>query len=188
MAQKKLPKLESPTRRQLQVAAKTAAGAQALGELADRMLAESDTNAWRNVSEEHKEIICYRIRGGELLSTVCRSLGIDPGNIRNLAAMDDEFDQKLTNAYASGSHAQVERLYDIPYDKALSDARAKLLSDNIKWIAGRSNRKAWGEKVELTGHVATTVQMPSWLFGQIVEGQLTQQQPEADEPLPPQST
>ena len=138
MAQRKLPKLDEKSKRAIQDAAKTVEGAKALSALADKMLAESDTNAWRNISEQHKEIVLYRIRGGELLTTICKSLGLDPGNIRNLAAMDEDFDVRLASAYAHGQHAQVERLYALPYDTTLSDARAKLLSDNIKWIAGRS--------------------------------------------------
>lgn len=165
MAQKKLPPLDEPTKRQVQVAAKTAAGAKALAAIADQMLAESDTDAWRNVSEQHKEIILYRIRGGELLSTICNAISLDPGNIRNLAAMDEEFDKKLASAYAHGQHAQVERLYEIPYDATLSDARAKLLSDNIKWIAGRSNRKSYGDSMQLDQTVAVNVSMPSWTYG-----------------------
>jgi flagellar basal body rod protein FlgG len=70
MAQKKLPKLDQPSKKAIHDAAKTLAGSQALAELATRNLAESDTNAWRRVSQEHKEIICYRIRGGELLTAI----------------------------------------------------------------------------------------------------------------------
>ncbi len=165
MAQKKLPPLDAPTKRQVQVAAKTSAGAKALAELADKMLAESDTNAWRNVSEQHKELILYRIRGGELLSTICNAIGIDPGNVRNLAAMDEDFDKRLALAYQHSQHAQVERLYEIPHDTTLSDARAKLLSDNIKWIAARSNRKAWGDSLQVDQTGTVTINAPQWMYG-----------------------
>ncbi|WP_288484795.1 hypothetical protein [uncultured Novosphingobium sp.] len=182
MAQKKLPNLDEPSKRAVQCAAKTQAGAKALAELADRNLAESETEAWRNVSAVHKEIILYRIRGGELLTTICRSIGIDPGNIRNLAAMDDEFDKRLAAACEQGQHAWVEKLYQIPYDESLSDARVKLLSDNIKWIAGRSNRKAYGEhfKVDQTITVQP-VAMPDWSFGQVIEGTITKSDPDEAE-------
>lgn len=179
MAQKKLPKLDKPSKRAIHCAAKTEAGSKALAELADRNLAESDTNAWRKISQEHKEIICYRIRGGELLTSVCRSIGLDPGSVRNLAAMDEEFDLALAAACSQGQHAQVERLYEIPYDSTLNDARAKLLSDNIKWIAGRSNRKAYGEHVKVDQDITVQpVNMPNWTFGQTIEGEIVE--PESD--------
>lgn len=182
MAQKKLPKLDEPSKRAIQYAAKSVAGAQALGELADRNLAENDTTAWRSISEEHKEIILYRIRGGHLLSTVCREIGVDPGNIRNLAAMDDEFDLRLAAACEQGQHAQVERLYEIPYDTTLSDARAKLLSDNIKWVAARSNRKAFGEHMKVDQTVTVQpVSMPGWSFGQVIDVTPTEVDPDDDE-------
>ena len=165
MAQKKLTPLDEPSKRAIHYAAKTVEGSKALAELADRNLAESDTNAWRRVSEEHKEIICYRIRGGELLTTICRSIDLDPATIRNLAAMDEEFDKKLALSYAHGQHAQVEKLYQIPYDTTLSDMGKKLLSDNIKWIAGRSNRKSYGDNVQHDHAVAVNVSMPSWTYG-----------------------
>lgn len=181
MAQKKLPKLDEKSKRAVHCAARTVEGAKALGELADQMLAESDTNAWRNISEQHKEIVLYRIRGGELLTTICKSLGLDPGNIRNLAAMDEDFDHRLAASYAHGQHAQVERLYSLPYDTTLSDARAKLLSDNIKWIAGRSNRKAYGEHVKVEGTIGIQhVTMPDWSYGQSVEGQIISRDEDPD--------
>jgi hypothetical protein len=181
MGQKKLPKLDQPSKRAIQYAAKTLAGSQALAELATRNLAESDTNGWRNISQEHRELICYRIRGGELLTAICRSLNLDPGNIRNLAAMDEEFDHQLAAACSQGQHAQVERLYEIPYDTTLSDTRAKLLSDNIKWIAGRSNRKSYGEHIKVDQTVTVQpVQMPDWSFGQIIESQVILPEDDAD--------
>lgn len=173
MAQKKLPKLDEQSKRAVHCAAKTIEGSKTLAELADKNLVESDTNAWRVISEEHKEIILYRIRGGELLTGICKTIGINPGTVRNLAAMDKEFDIALAAACEQGQHAHVERLYQIPYDTTLSDARAKLLSDNIKWIAGRSNRKAFGETVTVDATVTVQpVQMPDWTFGAAIEGQV----------------
>lgn len=170
MAQKKLQKLDTQSKRAVHSAAKTQEGSKALADLATQNLAETDTTAWRKVSEEHKEIICYRIRGGELLSSVCRAIGIDPNVIRNLAALDEDFDQRLAAACAQGQHAQVERLYEIPYDDTLNDARAKLLSDNIKWIAGRSNRKAFGEHVKVDQNVTIQpVSIPDFAFGKIID-------------------
>lgn len=171
MAQKKLPKLDEQSKRAIQYAARTAESAKILSELADRNLAESDTNAWRKVSEEHKEIILYRIRGGHILSTVCREIGVDPATIRNLAAIDEEFDKRLAIASSHGQSAQVEKLYEIPYDTTLSDAAKKLLSDNIKWIAARSNRKAWGDSLQVDQNVAVSVSMPQWgLGGPVIDG------------------
>jgi hypothetical protein len=172
MAQKKLPPLDEPSKRAVHDRAKTLEGSKALAALADRNLAESDTNAWRRISEEHKEIICYRIRGGELLTTICRSIGLDPATIRNLAAMDEEFDTKLALSYAHGQHAQVEKLYEIPYDTTLSDTSKKLLSDNIKWIAGRSNRKAFGESVNVNQTGNITIAAPQWMFGAPISEQV----------------
>jgi len=165
MAQKRLTKLADESKRAIHCAARTAESAKALSQLADRNLAESDTNAWRRISEEHKEIILYRIRGGHILSTACREIGVDPATIRNLAAIDEEFDKRLALACAHGQSAQVEKLYEIPYDDTLSDAAKKLLSDNIKWIAARSNRKAWGDNVNLHQSGTITVNAPQWMFG-----------------------
>lgn len=182
MAQKKLPPLDQPSKRAVQYAAKTVAGSKALAELADRNLAESETDGWRKISEEHKEVILFRIRGGELLTTVCRSIGVDPGAVRNLAAMNDEFDKNLAAACAQGQHAQVERLYEIPYEDGLSDAMKKLLSDNIKWIAGRSNRKAYGESSSIDHNVTVQpVSMPNWSFGQVIDAKPIEDKTDPDD-------
>ena len=182
MAQKKLTPLDEPSKRAIHCAAKTVEGSKALAALADRNLAESETDAWRKISNEHKEIILFRIRGGELLSSVCRTIGLDPGSVRNLAAMDDEFDKNLAAACAQGQHAQVERLYEIPYEDGLSDAMKKLLSDNIKWIAGRSNRKAYGESSSIDHNVSVQpVAMPDWSFGQIIDAKAIEDESDPDE-------
>ncbi|WP_188063751.1 hypothetical protein [Sphingobium sp. KCTC 72723] len=181
MAQKKLTPLDEPSKRAIHCAAKTAEGSKVLAALADRNLAESEVDGWRKISLEHREIILFRIRGGELLTSVCRSIGVNPGSVRNLAAMDDEFDKNLAAACAQGQHAQVERLYEIPYEDGLSDAMKKLLSDNIKWIAARSNRKAYADSSSVDHNVTVQpVAMPDWSFGSI-PGTIIEDQSDPDE-------
>lgn len=49
------------------------------------------------------------------------------------------------------THERAEMLIDIP-DEYEDIARAKLKSDNIKWLISRQNRKDYGEKLDIHSH------------------------------------
>jgi hypothetical protein len=139
------------------------------------------TDRWRKLTEEHKEIVLYRLFGGETISAACRQMGIDVALINQAAYYDEEFGTRLAIARANGQATRIERLDEIPYDNTLSDARAKLLSDNLKWVASRADRKNWGEKLDITGKVESTMEMPDWMFGKIVEAEaLPKPDPESE--------
>lgn len=63
-----------------------------------------------------------------------------------------EKDQSLQDRYNSAvtaqTHALADQLLEIP-DTYEDTQRAKLKSDNIKWLISRRNRKAYGDKFEV---------------------------------------
>lgn len=116
-----------------------------LATVADKNLATTRAPA---ITMEQREALLVRIIGGEFLGSACSSIGLVPGNVRKLAFMDDDFNMKLTQAYAHGMYALAEELLDIPYDDTLSDANKRLKADNIKWLASRLNRQIFGDNVK----------------------------------------
>lgn len=118
---------------------------QTLATVADKNL----TATTKPITMEQREALLVRIIGGEFLGSACASIGLKAGNVRKLAFMDDEFNTRLTQAYAHGMYALAEELLDIPYDDSLSDAAKRLKSDNIKWLASRLNRNIFGDNVKI---------------------------------------
>ena len=113
------------------------------------------TDRWRTLTPEHRELVLYRVTGGETVVSICKQLSIEPGLIYMAAYLDEEFGQRLATARALGQHALVDRLLSIPSDETLSTERSKLLSDNIKWIAGRLNRPDYGDKLAIDARIQT---------------------------------
>jgi hypothetical protein len=109
----------------------------ALADISKQNLAISDTNSWRTISAEHRELVLVRCYGGETVSQICRDLGFEPGHIYQLAYMDDEFAQRLSLAREIGQHALVDKLLEIPFDKEMSHDDKKLYHKAITWTAAR---------------------------------------------------
>lgn len=171
MAQRKATPLTSKEREAATKKAKRAQGLKDISDLADANLATRPTEHWRKVTPEHKEVILYRCRAGDTVQTICNEMGISKGLVYSLAHFDEEFGRRMAEARIIGSYALRDAVLHIHEETDLSDARAKLKSDNYKWLLARENRQHYGEKLELTGKVESQVALPDWMFGQIIEGE-----------------
>ncbi len=149
---------------------------------ADKKLALKPTESWRSLTAEVKEVILYRLYGGDTVKSVCELLDISPGLINMAAYQDpDGFGKELAIARANGSFTQADMLLDIPYDDTMSSSDKKLLSDNIKYFISRMNRDAWGEHIKVDQNVTVQpVQMPDWSWGQTIEGQVISRDTDPD--------
>ncbi|MGK2911247.1 MAG: hypothetical protein ACSLE1_15810 [Sphingobium sp.] len=160
MAQKKLPHIDEPSKRALIDKAKRNSAVQELARVADQALAMDSTTAWRTLSAEHCEIVLYRVSGGASITQITEEMGLDPGLIHVHAYIDQEFGHRLAMACEIGMHPLVDRLLTIPTDETLTSEQRRLLSDNIKWIASRVNRKAYSDRLQVDLRQATTYILP----------------------------
>lgn len=97
----------------------------------------------------HKEEILRRVALGERTSRVLDSLGVHDMQLKRLRDSDAEF----AAAFAEAEECQCERLADqlmeIPEDER-DVQRARLVSDNVKWLLARRARGKYGDKVDVT--------------------------------------
>lgn len=168
MAQKRQTKLSTKEKLSISQAAKQTERLGDLGRMVDANLATKPNECWRTLTMEHKEIILFRLQAGDTVKHVCDQLGISTGVVYMARHHDEEFKEEYHKARKAGSDALVDALRDIHLDTSLSDARAKLASDNYKWLAARMNRDEWQEHQKVDHNV--TVQapvIPDWFAGAI---------------------
>lgn len=175
MAQKKATPLTPNEKISIALKAQHSERLSAISEEANRNLALRPTESWRTITEEHKEAILFRVYGGDTVKQVCEAMGISTGLVNMAAYLDPEgFGKKLAVARSNGAHTQADTLLEIPLRDDLSDASKKLLMDGIKWLASRRNRKDYTDSLQVEQTVTvTTPVMPDWFFGNVVDGQLT---------------
>lgn len=63
---------------------------------------------------------------------------------------DVSFRTALSNARDVGIDYLVDELMTIARDSGIAPDRARLLCDNIKWMAARRKRAVYGDKVDMT--------------------------------------
>lgn len=62
---------------------------------------------------------------------------------------DALFDQALADARDAGLELRADSLYTLGEDPETDINRARLLSDNIKWLLARRKRKDYGDRVDV---------------------------------------
>lgn len=139
-----------------------------------------DGEDYRTLTREMKQFVISVLASGGTVTQAAEKLGIGKGVIAMSRQLDDDFKQEYDLARKAGAGHLVDRIREIPRDTTLSDARAKLEFDALKWIASRYDRTDYGEHIKVDQNVTVQpVAMPDWSFGQIVEGTITKS--DADE-------
>lgn len=172
MAQRKLESLQGENKRSIAQKARRARELQTISDLADDNLAITDE--WRVLLPEHHAAIKLRLLGGDTLRKVCRDLGIEPGVVSQYIYDNPEYAQEINSYRTFGSHQMYDRLVDMIEDTTMSPADKMFAYKVISHLAPRLNREDYGDqmRVEQTVTVTTPV-MPDWFFGNVVDGQLT---------------
>jgi len=153
-----------------------------LAKMVDANLATKPNECWRSMTREHKEVVLYRLQAGDTVKHVCDQLGISPGVVYMARHYDDQFKEDYHKARIAGAEALTDAIRDIHLDATLSDARAKIASDNYKWLAARLNRDEFGDHMKVDQNVTVQpINMPQWSFGPIIEGQVIKGDPDAEE-------
>lgn len=153
MAQKKQKKLTREEKISLTKSVSSAARGKDIAVAARQMLMVSETESWRTITAEDKELVVNRLYGGESVAMICKDLGIQTGHIYQACYLDDDFAERVATARVIGQHALVDHLLEIPFRDDMSAAEKDLLSSNIKWMASRiakSSRSPLGNYNERT--------------------------------------
>ncbi|KKB61539.1 hypothetical protein WM40_22630 [Robbsia andropogonis] len=104
-------------------------------------------------SDEIVDAILLRISDGESLRTICKTRGM-PHRVTFLRWVND--DEKLQKLYTDALKWREQIYFDDLIgiaDECKDPAKARVMSDNRKWVLARMNPKKYGDKMtqELSG-------------------------------------
>jgi hypothetical protein len=172
MAQRKTPTLEGPSAASVAQRARRASELAKITEIVDANL--NPTDAWRTIHPEHIEAIKTRLIGGDTLNNVCKGLGIDRASVMRHIHENKELRKEYLEWRATGAHALYDNLLDLPFDDSMSAADKLLYYKIVANYAPKVNREELGDRMRVDQTVTvTTPVMPDWFFGNVVDGQLT---------------
>ncbi|MFC5647468.1 hypothetical protein [Kitasatospora cinereorecta] len=104
----------------------------------------------RNITDEMMVVIIARVAAGNTLTAVCRELEVSADLVRKRGRDHPEkWGRELEEAEIQMAHAMYERRLDIVFDMSIDTARAKLISETLRDQAVVSNRRKYGDKVQV---------------------------------------
>lgn len=172
MAQRKTKQLEGQSAASIAQQARRAGELAKISEIVDANL--NPTDAWRTVHPEHIEAIKTRLIGGDTLNNVCKGLGIDRASVLRHLHENKDLKKEYLEWRAMGAHALYDNLLDLPFDDTMRDADKMLYYKIVANYAPKVNPEELGDRVKVDQNVTvTTPVMPDWFFGNVVDGQLT---------------
>jgi transposase-like protein len=181
MAQKRQTPLTKDEKISLTLKAQHSSRLQTLAKHVDDNLAMKPTESWRTLTVEHKEIVLFRLSGGDTVAEVCRELGISKGVVYMARHLDPEFKKEYHLARKAGADALADMIREVSRDTTLSDSAKKIELDALKWLASRYNRDEYSDHVRVDQNVAVSVSMPQWgLGGPVIDGSVIEDSEQDD--------
>lgn len=107
---------------------------------------EKDVDQFLGV--KFRETFISRICEGFNLAETCALLHINPAAMILARQNDPAFDNTIRLAQSFRADMLVDKLENIE-DYEENPMMARVISDNIKWLASRRNRQIYGDKVEV---------------------------------------
>lgn len=101
-----------------------------------------------NLTENDRLEILRQAVAGVPLTRICERLGYTDWDLWRYRNENTAFDQSLARALDAGVEAQTDKLLTV-HEEERDSQRARVISDNIKWIAARRKRSAYGDSVDI---------------------------------------
>jgi len=171
---KRGPKKEAPLTQNEKISATLKAQHLVRKSVLDEMVLNNiymeDGETYRTLNREMKNHVLSVLANGGTVTQAAEQLGVSKGVIGMARHIDDEFKKEYDLARKAGAGHLVDRIREIPRDDTLTDARAKLEFDALKWIASRYDRTDFGEHVKVDQNITVQpVSIPDWSFGQVID-------------------
>lgn len=85
---------------------------------------------------------------GDKVGEACSRLNVNPGAVAIARKNDEQFDMDIRHAQAFQVEQAVDRL-DTVHDECTDALMARVISDNIKWLASKRMRQIYGDKLDV---------------------------------------
>ena len=92
---------------------------------------------------------CELAADGKLLPEIAKEIGLSTTTIAKWRALNPIFERAFTTARDAGIDVLVDTLSDISTNTP-DVHRARLICDNIKWIAERRKRRVYGASIDMS--------------------------------------
>jgi hypothetical protein len=102
----------------------------------------------KQVTKEQLDHLIEQVSTGKTVAAVERELKLRQGFIFKLSEKDTSLREKINRARITGTDALVDSLHTIADDEQ-DVQRARLKSDNIKWVASRLNPTQYGDRINM---------------------------------------
>jgi hypothetical protein len=99
------------------------------------------------------ESICDRIREGQSVNEICRSIEISASAFWRWIEADAERSARVRVSRTASAAAMEEKAETVLLDKQMEIQRARELASHYRWAAKVRNPREYGEKLELTGEM-----------------------------------
>ncbi len=100
------------------------------------------------LTPEMQEAICAGLASGLLAYQVAEAVGIPASTISEWKSSHPEFRSAIARATELGFEAMAARLLELP-NTASDVKRARLLSDNLKWLLAKLKPEQYGERLDV---------------------------------------
>jgi hypothetical protein len=98
--------------------------------------------------------ICARIAEGASVRKVCLADDMPSTTaVFKWLGQHPKFAEQYARACSDRREVRKEQLLDIPLDADIDPQRARLLSDNIKWVLAKEEPKKYGDRVAVEASV-----------------------------------
>jgi predicted transcriptional regulator len=113
-----------------------------------KLLAKDRNSVVSLLSNDQKDFIVSEICAGKTVARVERELGLTVTTVHKVAEQDTSFRERIIRARITGTDALVDTLHTVADDEP-DVQRARLKSDNIKWVASRLNPQQYGDRINM---------------------------------------
>lgn len=100
------------------------------------------------LSPEQQDTVLRLAVDGESMRTICGVIGISRHQMWRYREKYPTFDHAVTRAQMEGVEAQTDLLLSAHEDYK-DPQRAKVMSDNVKWLASRRKPETYGDRLDL---------------------------------------
>lgn len=101
------------------------------------------------LSDDQKRRVLKAALEGKTLKVIREELGIDIETFHRTKRKDKAFAEDWEEARLEGFDERADALLDLSRDETIAVDRAKLISDNTRWLLSKQKAKTYGDKIDL---------------------------------------
>lgn len=93
--------------------------------------------------------VCTRIECGETIRELAKVYDCAVGTFSNVCAAYPELAERYAQARTNSADAFEAEIIEVSRDEVMDVARARLIADTLKWVAGRRHFARYGDRQQV---------------------------------------